>query len=372
MQLISLDQVFQLLKPGVPLAWGVRDAEGRLLLAKGHVVADETQLMGLLNRGMFVDADEIKRGKEPVNEPLAERMSSRWMALQGKLGNLLRAPGAPDFLKRLNEVVEQVAGFPERNGDQIIFLIVRHDHHQREHYGEAHALHVAALCHLVSRRLNWPEDRRRSLIGAALSMNLTVIHLQAQLAGQHGPLSAVQRQDMEAHPLASAALLRAAGLQDEDWLRAVEQHHECPDGSGYPQHLKALDEMSQLLRLSDRFVAKHSARAGRGPQPAQQAAGSLYAQSGGSPLAAALIKEFGIYPPGCYVKLISGEIAVVTRRSDNAKEPWVAALSNRHGEPLSQPVSRDTSLSTRTITGTVDEKAVMLRVTADQLYDEAR
>lgn len=369
MQLISLDQVFQLLKPGLPLPWGVRDAEGQLLLAKGHVVADETQLMGLLNRGMFVDAEDIKRSREPRKEPPTERFSSLWTALQGKLGNLLRAPGDPDFLKHLIEVQQQIANFPERKGDQIIFLIVRHDHSQRDHYGEAHSLQVAALCHLASRRLGWPEDRRQSLIGAALSMNLAVINLQAQLAAQRGTLSAVQRQDMDAHPLASAALLRAAGLQDPEWLRAVEQHHECPDGSGYPLHLKALDDMSQLLRLADRFVAKHSARAGRGPQPAPLAAGSLYSQSGASPLAAALIKELGIYPPGCYVKLISGEIAIVTRRGDKAKEPWVAALSNRNGEPLSQAVSRDTSLSTRTITGTADEKLVKLRVTADQLYE---
>jgi HD-GYP domain-containing protein (c-di-GMP phosphodiesterase class II) len=372
MQLISLDQVFKMLQPGVPLPWGVRDAAGQLLLAKGHVVADQVRLTDLLNRGMFVDVDEVKRSastrESESPKPPAEGFSSRWEALQRKLRLLLRAPGEPDFLKRLREVVEQIASFADGHTDQIIFLIVRHDYSQYDHYAEAHSLHVAALCNMVSRRLGWPDSRRQSLIGAALSMNLTVINLQAQLAGQRGPLSAIQRQDMDAHPLAAADLLRSAGLQDEEWLGAVEQHHECPDGSGYPRHEQAPGDMSQLLRFIDCFTAKHSARAGRPQQPAHQAARDLYAQSAGNPLAAALIKECGIYPPGCYVKLASGETAVVTRRGMTAKAPLVAAILNANGEPLSRPVQRDSAHPTRAITGTVAEKSVMVHVTADQLY----
>ena len=43
------------------------------------------------------------------------------------------------------------------------------------------------------------------------------------------------------------------------------------------------------------------------------AARRLFAANPGSPMAAALIKEFGLYPPGCFVKLKSGETGVVVR-----------------------------------------------------------
>lgn len=373
MQLISLDQVFRILKPGVPLPFGVCDAEGRLLLSKGHVVPDQARLTDLLNRGMFVDAEEVKRSvggrAADASPPPAEKFPTRWEALQRKLGLLLRAPENPDFLPRMCDVAAQVSAFADSCADQIIFLILRHDHSQSGSYAEAHSLHVAALCNLVSRRLGWPDGRRDSLIGAALSMNLAMVHLQAKLAVQRMPPTPQQRKEIEAHPLAAAVLLRAAGLQDEEWLRAVEQHHEGPGGCGYPQQVLAPCDMSQLLRITDMFAAKHSARAGRPQQPAPQAARDLYAQSGGHPLAAALIRECGIYPPGCYVKLASGETAVVTRRGATAKEPLVAAITNAHGEPLSRPVQRDTSLSTRSIVGTVLEKSVMVHVTAEQLYD---
>jgi hypothetical protein len=124
-----------------------------------------------------------------------------------------------------------------------------------------------------------------------------------------------------------------------------------------------------LLRFIDSFTAKHSARAGRVQQPAHQAAKALYAQSGGNPLAAALIKECGIYPPGCFVRLASGETAIVTRRGITAKEPLVAVITNPQGEPLSRPVQRDTSVPSRAIVDTVADKSIKVQVSVDQLYD---
>lgn len=377
MQLISLDQIFKILQPGVPLPFGVRDASGQLLLAKGLVIDDPVRLRSLLNRGMYVDAEDVKKqvrprastSAAPVPKNSVQRFTTVWSALQSRLGLLLRAPGAPDFLSAIQEIVAQILAFPEDLNDQILFLILRHDHSKTEVYSEAHALHVAALCNLVGRRLGLPEAQRYSLIGAALTMNMAMMDLQARLASQSGPLNPAQRKSVDTHPLESAELLRIAGLTDAAWLATVEQHHEQPGGSGYPHKVKHPEDMSQVLRLLDTFSAKHSARAGRAQQPAQKAARDLYAQSGGSPVVAALIKECGIYPPGSYVRLASGETAIVTRRGPNAKEPLVAAITNANGEPLDRPVPRDTALPARAIVDTVPDKSVKVSVSAHQLYD---
>ena len=45
---------------GEPLPWNVRDGNRKLLLASGHVITDEAQLETLLERGAFVDAEEVK------------------------------------------------------------------------------------------------------------------------------------------------------------------------------------------------------------------------------------------------------------------------------------------------------------------------
>lgn len=377
MKLISLEQVFKILKPGVPLPFGVRDAKGQLLLGKGLIVPDQARLHSLLNRGMFVDIEEVKAsraGPSSSSSPVASApkvpFGMRWDGLQRKLGMLLRASTEPGFLTDVVQAADQVFAFDEADSDQVIFLILRHDYTQYERYAESHSLHVAALCNMAARRLGWPEARRKSLIGAALTMNLSMMNLQAKLAAQTGALSERQRKDIDAHPLQSADMLRKAGLQDQDWLQAVEQHHECPDGSGYPKKLAEPTELSQLVRLCDIFAAKHSPRQGRTQLPSQQAARDLYAQSTGNPLAAALIRECGIYPPGSYVKLASGEVAVVTRRGPTAKEPIVAAITNPNGDPLSKPVARDTTQAARAVVGTVPEKSVMIRFLVEQFYPD--
>lgn len=373
MELISLEQVFKILRPGVPLPFGVRDVRGQLLLAKGHVVLEQAKLLELLNRGMYVDAEEVRHvqtgAKATAVAPPPENFSVRWEGLQRRLGLLLRAAREPELVRRIRETAAQIAALPEHDNDQIIFLIVRHDHTRYELYSESHALHTAALCHLVGRRLGWPEVRRHSLIGAALTMNLSMANLQAKLAGQRAAPSVVQRKDIEAHPLESAAQLRAAGLQDAEWLQAVEQHHEKPDGTGYPRRIADPGETSQVIRWCDIFAAKYSPRIGRAPQPPHLAARNLYEQSAGHPVAAALIKECGVYPPGTFVRLANGELAVVTQRGATPKAPVVAALVNAAGAPLTRPVRRETSAPAHAIQAVVPESQVKVRVSAQQLYD---
>ena len=60
MQLLPLQEVASQIKPGFPLAWSIRDGNGKLLLARGHRVADAQMLSTLLARGMFVDAAEMR------------------------------------------------------------------------------------------------------------------------------------------------------------------------------------------------------------------------------------------------------------------------------------------------------------------------
>ena len=129
--------------------------------------------------------------------------------------------------------------------------------------------------------------------------------------------------------------------------------------------------MARMLRFVDTFMAKHSRRACRKTQPAHQAARDLFTHSGGDPLAGLIIKEFGIYPPGAYVKLASGEVAIVTQRGATANAPMVMAITNKNGDPLSLPSQRDTSLVGTKIVATVEEELIRVRHSAERLYDRS-
>ena len=371
MKLVPIQQVGGHIKAGGPLPFGVRDAEGKLLLAKGQMVPNDQMREALLNRGVFVDLDELRDASARGNDggTGSEDFFARWEALQTRLSVLLRAPQETLFLPRVKECAAQIIGWAERFTDQLIYVVIQHDHNRHEVYGLAHLLHAAAVCALLSRRLAWSPERQRSLVGAALTMNLSIIDLQGRLASRGGKLLPPQRAAINRHPDEAVAWLRNAGLDDAEWLDAVAQHHEQLGGGGYPLGLAEPGETAQLLRMVDIFLAKLASRGGRPGLSAPQAAKTLYTGSNSHPFAALLVKEFGLYPPGTLVKLASGEVAVAVRRGATGNTPMVCAVMNRHGDALGSPIRRDAASAEHAITGLVGVQVLRVKLSPNQLYD---
>ena len=370
MRLVPISTVIHEIRIGMPLRFNVRDRRGSMLLAEGFMVATERTLDGLIERGVFVDMEEVEAA-DKVLPPITsmETFIESWHDLQTGLRGFLAGEGVdpdPRFIKRC---ITQLTQLSDRSPDLLIFLILRYDQSFYSDYGVFHSLQVAAVCSLIAVRLKWSDADRESLMGAALTMNITITDLQGELASQvRQGMTDEQREHMMAHPIEAAALLRQIGITDENWLTAVEQHHEVSDGSGYPAQLGKPSIMSQVLRYIDIFVTKLSSRATRLAELPDLAARQLFLENHADPLAAVVIKEFGIYPPGCYVKLASGEIAIVTRRGPHANTPMVAALTNPDGYALTEPVRRDTAKSEYAVSEIIGENAVFIRPSWTQLH----
>jgi len=370
MQLLPLQDVASQIKAGLPLAWSIRDANGKLLLARGQRVTDAAMLDALLARGMFVDAAEMRAalsshsGRKPK-----EGFLGRWRLCSARLNTLLTTAPA-ELREALAEVVEVVIALADRYPDKVLFQILRHDQTKLQSYGVSHSLHSAAVCCLSARRMAWDDGQRRTLVAAALSMNLSMIELQGRLAVQGVPPSADQRAAIEDHPLRSAQMLRAAGVEDALWLAAVEQHHEVADGSGYPRGITDVGELAQALHFADVFTAKLSARSSRSALMPNVAARQMFTDSAGHPLAAALIKEFGIYPPGCFVRLASGEIAIVVHRGESVAAPVVACLTNAAGQAMMRPQRRQTADRASAIVALLPDADVLVRMSWEMLYPD--
>jgi HD-GYP domain-containing protein (c-di-GMP phosphodiesterase class II) len=362
---------------GEPLPWGVRDAQGQLLLARGQVIETEDQLAALLERGASVDIEEVRAAARAAAEAEAEAHKAKrppslfrqwedviWQ-LDGVLRGIQREAG---FGERVDALARHISALTLRDPDIAIYLTVRQDPKRLTIYALAHSVHCALVGLLMARRLGWDEARTATLMKAALTMNIAILDLQGRMAAQDGPATASQIDLIRPHPTQSARMLREAGVADAGWLTAIEQHHERPDGSGYPAGLREIDELAQVLRLIDAFMAKMAPRALRPPLTAQAAARQLFQETRGGPVAAAIIKEFGIYPPGEFVQLKSGEMAVVVRRAANASTPQAAAITDRQGLPTIGTVMHDTAKAEFAITGLVLDKKLVLRVPPERLF----
>jgi HD-GYP domain-containing protein (c-di-GMP phosphodiesterase class II) len=358
-------------KVGEPLPFSVRDENGKLLLARGVLIHSDMQAETLLARGIFVDVEEIKALKEGRKYEVEKQrltLFDLWEQAVWRLERLLKSVGQePGFPARCDEFAAQMMALAERDFDIAIYTSVRQDERRLNLYGLTHSLHTALVCQLMALRLGWPADRARSLYKAALTMNQPIIELQGRFAAL-GRLSEAQRSQISAHPEQAVERLRAAGVDDADWLEAVLQHHERPGGGGYPRNLAEVGPMADALRLADVFMAKISPRAERAALSIQDAARQMFSESHGSPAAAAVIKEYGIYPPGNFVKLASGELAVVIRRGATAHTPLAAAITDKSGLPTVRTVRRDTAQAAYAVKAMANDKTMMQRLVPERLY----
>lgn len=85
------------------------------------------------------------------------------------------------------------------------------------------------------------------------------------------------------------------------------------------------------------------------------------------PASAAIFKEFGIYPPGTFVRLATGELGVAIVRGAAPNAPVVAVLVGKIGQALNDPVRRDTSLAANAITAVLAESQLKIRLQPEKL-----
>ena len=369
MQLLRL--VAGQVRVGQPLPFGVRDEHGKLLLAQGQIVASDAQLEVLLKRGATVDIEEVRAAMQRHAAAKSQRpltLFGQWEHELWELDRTLRSHAEPGFVERLDALIARVVALTERDPDIAIYLSVRQDPKRLTIYPLAHAIHCAKVGLLMARRLGWDEPRTTTFLRAALTMNIATLELQGRLAAQGVGPTPDQLVELRAHPAKGVEMLRAAGVADEAWLEAVQRHHERPDGSGFPEGVPEAGELPTALRLLDVFMAKMAPRALRAPLPPQLAARQLFQEDGGGPVSSAIIKEFGIYPPGEFVQLKSGEQAVVVRRGATANTPLAAAVTDKAGMPSVNTPIRDTAKPEFAIASLLRDQVLVLRVPPERLY----
>ena len=371
---VPLHQVRDLLRVGHPLPFRVLDEHGRLLLNEGQMLVDDAQFESLSARGAWaeralVEAERAAQATASRTKAAPQSLFDRWEKLLWEFDKLTRAlvrrqvagSAVSPFCASLHALVDI-------DPDVALFLCVRQEDRRFALYALTHSLHCAVIALLTGRHLGWPDERVTSLTCAALTMNLATLELQATMAEQDTPPTARQLEQLRAHPEATVQLLRAAAITDEAWLAAIAQHHEQPGGGGYPHGLADVDELAQVLRAADVFMAKISARAKRPPMMPQMATRQLFQQRPGDPLAMAMIKTVGIHPPGSLLTLCTGEVCVAIRRPVKGTQPLVATLSDRAGRPLGQTHRRDTAQPEFAVQGPLQDAKAFPRVLPERVY----
>lgn len=383
---------------GQPIPFALRGVGGGLLANKGFVIRSADDLRVLLARGqaLYVDTDEsgesyraflsqiqsLLLSNKPLNQiasmtlqtttaPAAATQDNSppaWREWQLGLTQLLRTPSVADFAQRFEDLFSALNAYLLKNPDGALLALMQMSAEETRYYSATHAMLSSVICMTVAREtLRWPENRVLPLGRAALSMNVGMAQLQDELAQQSTPLTPQQAQQVDQHSDASVSILRAMGITDPLWLDAVRTHHHRAPGKLSEKTLA--QQMARLIQRSDIFGARIAPRINREPMSVTSAMQASYYDETKSmdEAGAALVKALGIYPPGAWVKLASGEVGVVVRRGASAATPRVAVLLNKSGMPTGEPIPRDTAQTAWKIVSPVAHKEVRVRLPLEKL-----
>lgn len=385
------------LRLGAPLPFALRDANGGLVAARGAVIRTEAQLQVLASRQLFLDETDSENLARAVagkvdsmlrqNAPLGQIAQARpdgaasagpvrrlhdpinvWGSLQTRARALLHQMPASDFGPRLAALQAEALDLLDRDTDLGLLILIQGTASESRNYSVGHALLVAAVCELAARHLvAWPAAWREPLRCAALTMNIAMTSLQDALALQETPPTPQQRALIDRHAELAAQRLRECGVGDELWLDAVAQHHATRPGK--LAELPAAAQLARLIQRADIFAARLSRRRTRQALSGMAAAKATYLDENqqADEAGAAIVKATGIHPPGSFVRLASGEIAVVLRRGRLANEPLVASVISAAGMPLCEPARRDTRIARHAVSAGVAPQDVRLRLNLEQL-----
>ena len=240
-------------------------------------------------------------------------------------------------------------------------------------YAVRHCIETAVVTVVIAHSMQMSATSTLTVTAAALTMNVGMLRHHEGFQNKNTPLTSEEMAIVRRHPEESVDMLRCVGVEDDDWISCVLMHHENDEGSGYPAGIASPEVTlnAKLLSLADRYCAQVSARNYRRSLPPHQALRNLV-EDKMAPVDASLARHFqqelGDYPPGCLVRLASGEIGVVSQRLEGGAARGIHCLRDPAGGVLSPAPVRRTGADGCSITESLSEDQASIRFSMKQIW----
>jgi diguanylate cyclase (GGDEF)-like protein len=143
-----------------------------------------------------------------------------------------------------------------------------------------HSERVAHLAVLLARELGWTEDRQAALRDAALVHDVGKVVIANEILNKPAPLTEEEFALLRLHP-SSGARIAAEALTAEQ-ARWIAEHHERPDGTGYPAGLRSeqISVGGHILAFADGWDVMTSVRPYKAATPPARAHDEALALAG--------------------------------------------------------------------------------------------
>ena len=269
-----------------------------------------------------------KKEKLRVQRAAHARADRNWeMAARATREALLNLSRAPKTAGAQLYALSQQTAAAIAAGQEILLHLLGDKKGQGPQF---HALNVMSLAMLVGKVAGLTESELGDLALGAL------MHDCGKTQIPHVILESAARRKFEEdiyreHVQFSVLFATESCAFTPEALAVIADHHECLDGSGWPNGKKKLSRAARILALVNRYDRLCSPEApNRDTLTPSEALAYLFqnqVSKYGIDLLSILIKLLGVYPPGTVVQLSDGSLALVVAPGTSSLQPRVLIYS---------------------------------------------
>lgn len=351
-----------------PLPWPVYDKNGVLLLREGFVIAMPEYIQKLMDRGAFIDEkdfdskfyasqqnagsamqrslsarNDIDDGQINIPKPIFQRVQS-YRGVLRRIHRMIRDPEMkPNLVPQTVGLANALLEALQQDADAVLgALFLERD--PRDYRVNQQIL--GAVCAvLLACADGQNKDFCLDLACGGLTRDLGLLDFDLLIGLDYqGALTDSMVKLLDGHTTVSIKTLIECGVKHRVWVEAVADHHERPDGKGYPRKLggDAISRAGSYMSVADAYASMVTPGGYRKAVSTRDAFADLLAREGEyvPTIVESLCRLLTPYPPGTLVRLANGEAGVVMKRSNTSV--LVISIYDRANTPLTAAVERNT------------------------------
>lgn len=243
---LSLDKV----RSGMVLAKDIVSARGIVMLSVNTILTDQAieriKCWGF--KSLYISENYFDdEGMEGSGGSIKREFSIQYNSIAEKVKFAFE-----DIRNKKKVPLDQLQGLASQVTETLISArgVINYLHIVQlvDDYSFQHSVNVAILSGLFGRWLDMQEDDIKRLVLAGLLHDIGKAQMPLEVLNKPGILSRNETDIMQRHAVLGYDILRKSGITEPSILKAVWEHHERLDGSGYPRGITG-DEISKYARI---------------------------------------------------------------------------------------------------------------------------
>jgi putative nucleotidyltransferase with HDIG domain len=233
----------------------------------------------------------------------------------------------PEELRQLQPFIQKFMEFMDESPASISVLT------QIKQFDKTtfdHSINVAILSLVYGNFMGFEKEKIFNLGFGALVHDIGKTKVSRTIIQKSRDLTEKEMRIVRHHPAEGRSILED-GKFNETIVRIAHEHHEKPDGSGYPESKTDIDYLALVVSVIDAYEALTAQRPYRSPMNPLRAyqvmKNEFNSYEETRKILQSLLQCMGLFPVGSIVKLTNGDLAVVVdNHPSSLKHPRVKVV----------------------------------------------